>query len=196
MSRLLLMLVVMLLSACNILPEQVPVDLYQLPSPTVEMTTLGPRLSSLRIDQPVTSEALSGNQLLIMPTDNQLQTFPGVRLAAPVPLLWRDWLLDAFWRDGRVDGLSASTQGLNSELELAGTLRAFQVDYTNSRPQAVIQYDAMLIDTSGRNILARRRFEARQSMTSMEVSAAINALGAAANQLADQVIEWTLEQGQ
>lgn len=196
MNRALLIAGAMLLSTCNVIPEQEPVDLYQLPPPNVEATNEGPRLTSLRIDQPMTSEALGGNRLLVMPVNNQFQAFPGVRLATPVPLLWRDWLLDAFWRDGRIDGLSVASEGLRTELELGGMLRAFHVDYTGPRPQAVIQFDATLIDTAGRDIIARRRFEARQTMDSMEVAIAINSLGAAADQLAGQLIAWTLEQGQ
>jgi cholesterol transport system auxiliary component len=185
-----------LLSACSVLPEQVPVDLYQLPVPTLQAAVAAPRLSTLRIDRAISSEALSGSRLLIMTANNQFQAFPNMRLAAPVPLLWRDWLLDAFWRDGRVDGLSAASEGLQSALELGGTLRAFQVDYSGAQAQAVIQYDATLISTSGRQILASKRFEARQSLDSVEVSAAIAALGGAANQLAAELIEWTIQQGQ
>lgn len=195
MSRSLIFIATLVLSSCTVIPQQEPVNFYQLPPPLQENATAGPRLSSLRIYRPVTSEVLAGNRLLIMATENQLQAFPGARLATPVPLLWRDWLLDAFGQDGRIDGLSAASEGLRAELELGGTLRAFQVEFSDTRPQAVIQYDAMLIDPAGRNILASRRFEARQPMASVEAAAAIDALGAAANQLAGELINWTLEQG-
>lgn len=196
MTKALVLISAFLLSACSVLPEQVPVDLYQLPVPTLQAAPAGPRLATLRIDRAISSEALSGSRLLIMTANNQFQAFPNMRLAAPVPLLWRDWLLDAFWRDGRVDGLSAASEGLQSALELGGTLRAFHVDYSGAQAQAVIQYDATLISTDGRQILASKRFEARQSLSSVEVSAAIAALGGAANQLAAELIEWTIQQGQ
>jgi len=131
-----------------------------------------------------------------MMANNQFQAFPNMRLAAPVPLLWRDWLLDAFWRDGRVDGLSAASAGLQSALELGGTLRAFHVDNAGTQAQAVIQYDATLISTADRRIVASRRFEARHTLDSVEVSSAIAALGVAANQVATELIEWTVQQGQ
>lgn len=196
MNKILLLISSALLSTCSVLPEQVPVDLYQLPAPTLQAAAAGIRLSSLRIDRPISSEALSGSRLLIMTANNQFQAFPNMRLAAPVPLLWRDWLLDAFWRDGRVDGLSAASEGLQSALELGGTLRAFHVDNSGAQAQAVIQYDATLISTDDRHIVASRRFEARESLNSVEVSAAIAALGVAANKLASELIEWTLQQGQ
>lgn len=196
MSRILLAVVILLLTNCNVLPEQEPVNVYRLPPPSQQSTVTAPRLASLKIDRPVTSAALDGTRLLIMASSNQFQTLPGIRLETPVPLLWRDWLLDAFWQDGRVDGLSPASEGLRAELELGGILRAFQVDTSGARPLAVIRYDAMLIDPVGRTILASQRFEARQPMASVDASAAINALGAAANQLAAELIAWTLEQGQ
>jgi cholesterol transport system auxiliary component len=184
------------LLGCNVLPVQEPVDLYQLPPSQQQAATRGPRLPAMRIDSPITSEALSGNRLLIMTAGNRFQAFPGMRLAAPTALLWRDWLLDAYWRDGRVSGLSAASEGLQSSLELGGILRAFQVEHTDDRPAAVIRYDALLINPMDRSIIASKRFEARHGMASLGVEEAVSAMGAAANQLADELIDWTLEQGQ
>lgn len=196
MIRSLLILPALLISACSVLPEKVPVDLYRLPPSTQGPAVAGPRLPALRIDRPISSEALGGNRLLVMNADNQFQAFPDMRLSTPTPLLWRDWLLDAFWRDGRITGLSAASEGLQSELELVGTLRAFQLDNTGTQPQAVIQYDATLINTSGRTIIANRRFEARQPVLSVDVPSTISALGIAADQLVHELIQWTVDQGQ
>jgi cholesterol transport system auxiliary component len=93
-----------------------------------------------------------------------------------------------------VEGLSATSQGLQSAIELGGTLRAFHVDYASAQAEAVIQYDATLITTAGRRIIASKRFEARQPLASVEASAAIAALGVAANQLAGELIDWTIQQ--
>lgn len=196
MIRLPVLIAAAFLLGCNVLPLQEPVDLYQLPPPQQETARTGPRLPAMRIDSPITSDALSGNRLLIMTTGNRLQAFPGMRLAAPTALLWRDWLLDAYWRDGRVTGLSAASEGLQSSLELGGILRAFQVENTDGRPAAVIRYDAILINTADRSIIASERFEARHDMASLTVDEAVRAMGVAANLLVDGLIDWTMEQGQ
>ena len=196
MIRLPVLIATAFLLGCNVLPIQGPVDLYQLPPPQQEPAITGPRLATMRIDSPITSEALSGNRLLIVTADNRFQAFPGMRLAAPTALLWRDWLLDAYWRDGRVTGLSAASEGLQSSLELGGILRAFQVENTDGRPAAVIQYDAILINTADRRIIASERFDARHDMASMTVDEAVSAMGVAANLLVDELIDWTVEQGQ
>lgn len=194
MTRLWIILTSILLGACSFLPEQVPVDLYQLPPPSLGPATGGPQSLALRIDRPITSEALGGNRLLILTSDNQYQAFPDMRLATPVPLLWRDWLLDAYWRDGRVASSSAASEGLQADLELGGMLRAFHVENNGGPAVAVIQYDATLIRTIDRTIIASRRFESRQSLAVVDVPSAINALGSAANSLASELIDWTIEQ--
>lgn len=196
MIRLPVLIAATFLLGCNVLPVQEPVDLYQLPPSQQQIATAGPGLPAMRIDSPITSEALSGNRLLIMTAGNRFQAFPGMRLAAPTALLWRDWLLDAYWRDGRVARLSAASEGLQSSLELGGILRAFQVENVAGRPAAVIRYDAILINTTDRSIIASERFEARHDMASLTVDEAVSAMGAAANQLADALINWTMEQGQ
>jgi cholesterol transport system auxiliary component len=185
----------LLLGSCSVLPEAVPVELYQLPAPTLPARETNAQLPALRIDRPVTSEALGGNRLLVMTADNQFQAWPQMRLATPVPLLWRDWLLDAFWRDGSIAAVSPASEGLLAPLELAGILRAFHVDHAGAAPAAVISFDATLIDTASRRIVATRRFEARQAMGADSAPAAVTALGEAANAVARELIDWTVQQG-
>ena len=196
MSRVICILLVLASSACTVLPERVPFDLYQLPPPTITTATEGQALSTLRVDRPSTSEALGGNRLLIMRDDHQLQAYADVRWVAATPLLWRDWLLDAFWRDGRVGSLSAASDALQAQFELGGVLRAFNIDQTGPQPQAVIQFDARLIAVADRRIVASRRFEARQVLDDTTAGSAVNALGAAADSLAGELIDWVVSRGQ
>ncbi|ALO47530.1 ABC-type transport auxiliary lipoprotein family protein [Pseudohongiella spirulinae] len=196
MSRLICILLVLAASACTVLPERVPFDLYQLPPPAITTATEGQALSALRVDRPSTSEALGGNRLLIMREDQQLQAYADVRWVAATPLLWRDWLLDAFWRDGRVGSLSAASDGLQAQFELGGMLRAFNIDQSGSQPQAVIQFDARLVNVSDRRIVASRRFSAYEPVGATHAGAAVVALGAAANTLAAELIDWAINSGQ
>ena len=72
----------------------------------------------------------------------------------------------------------------------------FQMELVGTQPQALIQYNALLISTKTRNLVASRRFTARHTLSEMEVSETISAPGIAANQVARELIEWALEQGQ
>lgn len=182
------------LLSCSVLPERVPTDLYQLPPSSISTSATTPVLSGLRIATPATADSLGGTRILAMVGDNSFQAYPDARWAAPVPQLWRDWLLDAFWRDGRVSELSASSDGLQAGLELSGMLRGLHNEYMGGRAVAVIQYDARLVDTATRRIVSSRRFEAREPVAGTAVNELVAALGVAADRMAVQVIAWTLEQ--
>lgn len=190
------------LLSCSVLPERVPTDLYQLPpsristtmATTISTTGTTPVLRGLRIATPATADSLGGTRILAMVGDNSFQAYPEARWAAPVPQLWRDWLLDAFWRDGRVSELSASSDGLQASLELSGMLRGLHNEYMDGRAVAVIQYDARLVDTATRRIISSRRFEAREPVSGTAVNELVAALGTAADRVAVEVIAWTLEQ--
>lgn len=189
----LLVLANLVLSACQILPDRPAVALYQLPPSSIEAApaTASLTIGSLRLDRPGTSDALGGNRILVLTADNSFEAYPGARWSAPVPVLWRDWLLDAFWRDGSIDQLSVSADGLQAQFELGGMLRAFHTEYRDGRTQALIRYDALLIDTRSREIIARQRFEAREPAAGSTADSAVQALGVAADRLAAELIRWT-----
>lgn len=190
-----LTLVTLTLGACNVLPERPTVDLYQLPpSAMTTASSSATALPGLRLDRPRTNDALGGTRILALATDNSFQAYPAARWAAPVSTLWRDWLLDAFWRDGRFSQLSASADGLQAQLELTGMLRALHTEHSNGRSEAVIRYDVQLIDTRTRNIVASERFESRQALTGTSAVEAVTALGNAADQLAVDLIGWTVRE--
>lgn len=71
-------------------------------------------------------------------------------------------------------------------------LRALHTEYDNGRTQALIRYDALLIDARSREIVARQRFEAREPTTDNTAESAVEALGVAADRLAAELIDWTM----
>ena len=181
--------VFLLLPACNVLPEREPVDLFQLPPATINASD-GPAVAGgLRLMTPDSSDALSGTRLLIL-NNNTFQAWPAARWAAPVPQLWRDWLLDAFWRDARFDSLSTDSTVLQAERSLNGMLRAMHTESVDGRMTAVVRFDAQLITSASRTIIASQRFEAREPVTSGSTEAAVAALGTAADRLARELIDW------
>lgn len=183
-------------AGCTVLPEREALDLYTLPASSLASAEADNSIEGgLRLARPDTSDALGSNRILVTTDGISFQTYPGARWAAPVPLLWRDWLLDAFWRDGRFDGLSASNDGLQAERELGGMLRALHVEHRDGVTEAVIRFDARLVDPMGRSIIATRRFEARHQAAGTEAIDGVRALGAAADRLAAELIDWTTEAG-
>lgn len=183
------------LAGCSILPEQETIDLYTLPASSMTGSqTEQPIRGGLRLARPDTSDALGSNRILVTTDGISYQAFPQARWAASVPLLWRDWLLDAFWRDGRFAGLSTGNEGLRAGHELGGMLRALHIEHRDGHSEAVIRFDARLVDTSSRAIIASRRFEAREPAAGTTAIDGVRALGSAADRLASDLIDWTAEQ--
>jgi cholesterol transport system auxiliary component len=183
-----------LASACSILPQSEPVDTYRLPVNQASHSTT-PVAWSLRLNKPLASEVLAGPRIAVIPQGDVISSYKGARWSDPVPLLVRNRLLDGFQRDGRVQRLSADDSNLQADYELSGELQAFQSEYQpGSKVDVVIRYDARLVQGRSQRILSSKRFEVRQPLADTQVSAVVAGFGAASDQLARLVVNWTVAQ--
>lgn len=181
-----------LATACSILPKTEPVDIYRLPVSQASRNVVAVDWS-LRLNKPLASEVLAGPRIAVIPQGNVISSYKGARWSDPTPLLVRNRLLDGFQRDGRVQRLSADDSNLQADYELAGELQAFQSEYRpGGTVEVVIRYDARLVQGRSQRILASKRFEIHQPLAGTEVSAVVAGFGAASDQLASQVVDWTV----
>lgn len=185
-----------LATACSILPQSEPVDIYRLPVSQTARSA-APLDWSLRLNKPLASEALAGARIAVIPQGDVISSYKGARWSDPTPMLVRNRLLDGFQRDGRVQRLSADDSNLQADYELGGELQAFQSEYRpGGAVEVVIRYDARLVQGRSQRILASKRFEVRQPLGSQQVPAVVAGFGTASDQLARQVIDWTVSQAQ
>ncbi|QHG67670.1 ABC-type transport auxiliary lipoprotein family protein [Pseudomonas putida] len=183
-----------LASACSILPQSEPVDTYRLPVNQASHAA-SPVDWSLRLNKPLASEVLAGPRIAVIPQGDVISSYKGARWSDPVPLLVRNRLLDGFQRDGRVQRLSADDSNLQADYELSGELQAFQSEYQpGGKVEVVIRYDVRLVQGRSQRILSSKRFEVRQPLADTQVSAVVAGFGAASDQLAGQVVNWTVAQ--
>ncbi|HCV37953.1 MAG TPA: hypothetical protein DGQ94_04370 [Pseudomonas sp.] len=181
-------------SACSILPQSEPVDVYRLPVNQASQSST-PVAWSLRLNKPLASEVLAGPRIAVIPQGDVISNYKGARWSDPVPLLVRNRLLDGFQRDGRVQRLSADDSNLQADYELSGELQAFQSEYQpGGKVDVVIRYDARLVQGRSQRILSSKRFEVRQPLADTQVSAVVAGFGAASDQLARLVVNWTVAQ--
>ncbi len=57
----------------------------------------------------------------------------------------RNRLLDGFQRDGRVTLLSTDDSNFQADLELGGSLQAFQTEYQGTNADVIVRLDALLV---------------------------------------------------
>lgn len=185
-----------LLSGCSILPKSAPLQVYLLPS-QVPNASAAPALNwSLRINPAQASQALDTARIAVIPEGNQISSYASSRWSDPAPRLLRNHLLNAFQHDGRLPALSSDDDNLPSDLTLGGELQAFQSEYQQGTVTVRVRLQARLIDNRSQRIIASQRFEVRQPVSGSQVPAVVQAFGQASDQLAAQVLQWTLAQGQ
>jgi len=187
-----------LISACSILPKPEPFDLYRLPSAQSSVTPAHatPQRWSLRLNKPQASEALNSPNIAVIPQGDVISSYKGARWSDPAPVLMRNRLLDGFQRDGRVTLLSTDDSNFQADLELGGSLQAFQTEYQGTNAGVIVRLDALLVRGYDQRILASKRFEVRQPLSDVKVPAVVAGFGQASDQLTTQVVAWAVEQGQ
>jgi len=183
-----------LLTACSILPKSQPVQVYLLPAHNQPASQAAAVSWSLRLNTPQTSQALNSTRIAVVPQANEFSTYAGSSWSDPAPRLLRNHLLNAFQNDGRVSALSSDDANLQADLQLGGELQAFQSEYRDGNVSVVIRLQALLIDSRQR-ILASQRFEIIQPVDGTAVTEVVSAFGQASDQLAGQVLQWVLAQG-
>jgi cholesterol transport system auxiliary component len=186
-----------LISSCSILPKPEPFEVYRLPSAQSASASHGtPQRWSLRLSKLQSSEALNSPNIAVIPQGDVISHYKGSRWSDPAPVLVRNRLLEGFQHDGRVPLLSTDDSIFQTDLELGGSLQAFQTEYQGTNASAVVRLDALLVRSYDQRILASRRFEVRQPLSNVQVPAVVAGFGQANDQLTAQVVNWAVEQGQ
>jgi len=187
-----------LISACSILPKPEPFEIYRLPTAQsgASVTHAAPQRWSLRLNKPQASEALNSPNIAVIPQGDVMSSYKGSRWSDPAPVLLRNRLLDGFQRDGRVTLLSTDDSNFQADLELGGSLQAFQTEYQGTAASVVVRFDALLVRGYDQRLLASKRFEVRQALSDVKVPAAVSGFGQASDRLTAQVVAWAVEQGQ
>lgn len=186
-----------LISSCSILPKPEPFEVYRLPSAQSASASHGtPQRWSLRLSKFQSSEALNSPNIAVIPQGDVISHYKSSRWSDPAPVLVRNRLLEGFQHDGRVPLLSTDDSIFQTDLELGGSLQAFQTEYQGTNASAVVRLDALLVRSYDQRILASRRFEVRQPLSNVQVPAVVAGFGQANDQLTAQVVNWAVEQGQ
>ncbi|SDR83905.1 cholesterol transport system auxiliary component [Pseudomonas sp. Z003-0.4C(8344-21)] len=186
-----------LLGACSILPQAEPSDVYRLPAaPAPASANALTQSWSLRLNKLQASEALNRPSIAVIPQGDVISSYKGSRWSDPAPVLLRNRLLDGFQRDGRVTLLSTDDSNFQADLELGGSLQAFQTEYQGAQASVVVRVDALLVRGYDQRILASRRFEERQPLSAVQVPAVVAGFGQASDRLTAKVVAWAVEQGQ
>jgi cholesterol transport system auxiliary component len=179
------------LASCSILPKAEPRVVYVLPAASKTIPSASSPITwSLRINTPKATGFLDSNRIAVMPDASRITVYQGASWNDDAAVLVRERLVDAFRADARVALVSNGDANQAADRELDGQLRSFQTEYVNGEPSVVIRYDAQLIDTRTRRMIATRSFEVRSSPAGRNIASVVNAFGVASDELTTQVVAW------
>ncbi|WP_430391364.1 ABC-type transport auxiliary lipoprotein family protein [Dyella sp. 20L07] len=183
-----------LLAACSVLPKAESPDIYRLPATPLPHAQAHAVNWSLRINTPQAERMIDSSRITVLPQGDVVSVYKGARWSDSATTLLRNRLMDAFRDDGRIAALSSDDSSLQADYSLSGDLRSFQSEYQGGQPVVVIRFDARLVQNNGLRIVATRRFEITQPVGSTAVPQVVAAFGQASDQLASQLVTWTLQQ--
>ncbi|PAU76834.1 ABC-type transport auxiliary lipoprotein family protein [Halomonas salipaludis] len=186
-------LATLLLVGCTVFPEREPRQVYQLPASQLAASQAPGSERVLRVARPAVDEVQGGMDIVVAPDPITLQSYGQARWSAPVPVMLRDHLMEAFLRDGRLARVVSDQQGIAADLQLGGQLRAYRIQYEQNEPMALIVFDAHLIDLAANHLVGSQRFEVREALEDASVEQAVMALWRATERLAGELVEWTVD---
>ena len=181
-----------LLAGCSVLPKSSPVQIWQPQESGAPATNAVTGDFSLRVDTPNTTGALDQSGIMVMPEPGQVSTYKGARWSESPALLVRHRLVDAFMA-AKLPAVTTDDERFASDYTLSGDLRTFQSEYRSGSPVVVVRFDAQLRRGGARNLLATRSFVVTQDPSGVDVPQIVAAFGAADDQLAQQVVAWTID---
>lgn len=191
----------LLLSACSVLPKATPLRTFMLPDTSLEsapraddssMATTLPL--TLRVDTPSANTLLEGVRMLVQPNSEEIKVYEGTRWKDRAPILVQDRLINALRRDGRLTAIIGSNSPARNEVLFSSQLSGFHSRYRNNLPEAVIELSAQLISSGPGSVIATRRFSISQPADDVSIEAVVQAFGKAAEQLDQQVVDWTISE--
>ncbi|WP_343646537.1 ABC-type transport auxiliary lipoprotein family protein [Enterobacter sp.] len=188
--RLLIVLVCLPLAACTVLPQRPLSQVWILPAQPGAPASGQAINRSLRVMLPGTSQFINSSRIAVQPQGAEITVYSGSRWSDSVPILVRNRLTQELRTDGRFISVSSDEDNLQADFELGGDLTSFQGIYSGKKGEVLIQFDARLVQTSERRVIASRRFVIRQPISGSTMNEVVEAFGQASDRLAADILRW------
>lgn len=188
------------LSACSLLTGgsgRDPVTLYS-PAVQVKVDPSWPQADwQLVVSKPSAARMVDSPRINVRPTPSELEIYKGASWAQPATDMIEDTLLRGFEDSGRIRGVARTAAGIRADYKLSTDVRRFESDYQGqATPTVVIEVNAKLIHVADQRVVADRTFRQLQPVGSTDVPAVAAAFERGLQQMAQDLVGWTLLSGQ
>ncbi|WP_305805650.1 ABC-type transport auxiliary lipoprotein family protein [Stenotrophomonas sp. YIM B06876] len=197
--RLAVPLCLLALAGCSLLGggDKHPVTIYA-PQVRVAADPAWPAANwQLVIAKPSAPRLIDSPRINVRPTPDQLEIYRGVTWSQPATDLLEDTVLRAFEDSGRIAAVARIATGIRSDYKLTMDLRRFEADYRGGTlPAATIELNAKLIHSTDQRVIASRTFLQVQPASATGTAEVALAFEQALQQVAAELVGWTLAAGQ
>lgn len=186
---------VLALAGCSIVGPTAEVQIFS-PRTAITADPAWPTVDwQLSVSTPDTHQLLDSTRIAVRPSPDRLQTYKGARWADSAPELLQTALVQAFEDSGRIAAVGRFG-GTRGDFGLFTELRAFETVYTDGRPDVVIEMQARLVALRGRGEVSAKRFRVVVPSQGEKIEPVVAAFGQAMSQLSQEIVGWTLAEGQ
>lgn len=178
------------LSACTVFPVPEAPRLMELAPPAEQGVFDAPRPYALRVDTPLASDPLDSTRVLVKPTPYEFQALAGARWRDRIPVVLRDYLIQAFRQGGGFTSVMTDTSPATAGLTLITELAGFHAETRPAGTVVVVHLHTELMENRSRNSLCvlDQRSETRADSTALEDL--MTAFSRAAADLSGEVTRW------
>lgn len=186
----------LVLTGCSDLigPSSAPKQLFML-RPDGGASTAGPKVPwSLSILTTTVSDHLDSSRIALTQADNSVDYFADAAWTDHLPRLVEDALVEAFENSGRIDAVSADSEGFHSDYILQAELRDFEARYDrpDGVPMAWVRIQSKIARSRGREIVANLNSVHQVQASENSIPAVVRALDSALGSVLSEIVNWAL----
>jgi cholesterol transport system auxiliary component len=151
---------------------------------------------SLSVGVQAANQLLDSPRIAVRPEPNRLQPYKDALWADNAPDLVETALIEGLEDSGKIVAVGRLGSNARGDFGLFLELRAFETVYTDGRPEAVIEAQALLIRFRGdRGVVASKRFRQAVPGRAPELDAMVESFSQALSAMGTEVVGWALVEG-
>ena len=179
-------LVVALFAGCT----SVPPDTFEIASPT-NVAVKGGSRAQLLIPEPTAIKTLDNDKIVVKTAPYAIQYLGQSQWSDRLPRMVQLRLLQAFENTGRIGAVGVPGQGLAIDYQLIMEIRRFEID-TSGAATARIDISVKALNDRNGTVRQTKIFSASAPVGGAGNSAYVAALNRAFDQIAGEIVTWTL----
>jgi cholesterol transport system auxiliary component len=164
---------------------------YDLEAPELAKPVRSARSVHLAIHSPIAVRTIDTEEILVKSGDGKLAYFPGSVWGDRLPRLFQARLVEVFSNSGAFRAVVTSLDRVSGELSLTVELRAFQVEVSEGRAEAVVDVFVKLVDERSGVVIGTKRFVDRSPAVKDDVESGVRALNDAFHRISMELLNWT-----